>query len=224
VHRRITAAGGDPARVSVVAVTKSMPVGAVEAARAAGLCDVGENYAQELAAKAADLAPGPPVRWHFLGRIQRNKVARLAPLVSCWQGVGRLAEGEAIARHRPGASVLVELDASGLPGRNGCPPAAVADLVGALRRLDLAVDGLMTVAPVDSAGAERAFSTLRGLADDLGLAVRSMGMTDDLELAVARGSTMVRIGRGLFGERPGTPGEVRPLPQGGTTLSPEENM
>ena len=79
---------------------------------------VGENYADELVAKAAAVAddPGPAPEWHFLGAIQRNKVPRLAPLVSCWQAVGRIAEGRAIARRRPGARVLVQVDVAGLPG------------------------------------------------------------------------------------------------------------
>jgi pyridoxal phosphate enzyme (YggS family) len=204
LRRRIAAAGGDPAVVRVVAVTKTLPATAVRAACAVGLDDMGENYAQELTAKAADLGAGPPVRWHFLGHIQRNKVPKLAPLVSCWQGVTRIEEGAAIARHRPGAAVLVEMNATDLPGRNGCRPEKVAGLVEDLGQLDLSVDGLMTVAPAQPAAAERAFSTLRRLADELGLPVRSMGMTDDLEAAVAHGSTMVRIGRGLFGDRVST--------------------
>jgi uncharacterized pyridoxal phosphate-containing UPF0001 family protein len=183
----------------LIAVTKGFPADAVAAARAAGLTDIGENYASELREKA----PGPPgTRWHFLGTVQRNKVGVLAPLVDVWQGVARLAEGESIARHSPGAEVLVQVDCSGLPGRNGCAPDQVRALVGGLASRGLRVSGLMTVAPPERAGAEAAFRTVRDLADDLGLPERSMGMSDDLEAAVAAGSTMVRIGRALFGERP----------------------
>ncbi len=203
VRRRIEAAGGDPAVVQVLAVTKGFGPGAVRAAQAAGCAAVGENYAQELLAKAAELGDGGP-RWHFLGRVQRNKVPALAPVVACWQAVGRQVEGEAIARRAPGAAVLVEVEASGLPGRNGCPPDGVAALVGALAGLGLDVRGLMTVAPPGPAAAA-AFRTTRALADDLGLPERSMGMTDDLEAAVAEGSTMVRVGRALFGARPARP-------------------
>jgi len=203
--------------VRVVAVTKGQPALAVAAAAACGLVDVGENYAQEMLAKAAELGADAPLRWHFLGHVQRNKVSRLAPWVSCWQGVARMEEGAAIARHRPGSAVLVELDTTGRPGRGGCPPEEVPGLVAALGDLDLSVDGLMTVAPPEPQGAADAFATLRRLADRLGLAVRSMGMTDDLEAAVAAGSTMVRIGRGLFGDRParrqgpGHPGSPAPV-------------
>ncbi len=204
VRRRIEGAGGDPAAVRVVAVTKGFGPEAVAAAVAAGCTDLGENYAQELVAKAASLGAGP-VRWHFLGHIQRNKVARLAPVVDCWQSLSRVVEGEAIARHRPGAHMLVEVETTGDGARNGCPPDGVPDLVRELVARGLSVDGLMTVAPAPATagadGARRAFRTVRRLADDLGLAERSMGMTDDLEAAVAEGSTMVRVGRALFGPR-----------------------
>lgn len=209
VRRRIVDAGGDPDRVRIVAVTKGFEVDAVRSALDAGIADVGENYAQELLAKdealgaaAAGAEPGQEVRWHFLGAVQRNKVRALAPRVSWWQGVARSAEGEAIARQHPGAVVLVEVETTGAPGRNGCAPDRVPALVDDLRAAHLDVRGLMTVAPTDADQARRAFRAVRELADDLGLPERSMGMTDDLELAVAEGSTMVRVGRALFGDRP----------------------
>jgi hypothetical protein len=169
---------------------------------------VGENYAQELLAKAEALEGAPP-RWHFLGRIQRNKVPRLAPVVDCWQGVARPVEGATIARHRPGAQVMVEVETTGSPGRNGCAAADVPALVEALGGEGLAVRGLMTVAPAtdDVDAVRRSFRTVRELADRLGLPERSMGMTDDLETAVQEGSTMVRVGRALFGSRPTAAGK-----------------
>jgi pyridoxal phosphate enzyme (YggS family) len=204
VRERIAGSGGDPAHVRVVAVTKGFGPDAVLAALGAGLVDVGENYAQELLAKHDALTDpaGREVRWHFLGAVQRNKVAALTPVVSCWQGVARAAEGNAIARRRPGAAVLVEVDVTGAPERNGCAPDEVPDLVDELRTAGLDVHGLMTVAPQEPDAARRAFRLVRVLADDLGLAERSMGMSDDLEIAVAEGSTMVRVGRALFGDRP----------------------
>jgi uncharacterized pyridoxal phosphate-containing UPF0001 family protein len=204
VRARIERAGGDPASVTVLAVTKGFGPEAVLAAWAAGLSEVGENYATELLAKrAAVRGEGSPApRWHYLGAIQTNKVARLAPAVDCWQSVSRPVEGERIARVTPGAEVLVQVSFSGDPTRPGCRPAAVPALVGTLQQLGLKVAGLMAVAPPEPAGARRAFRCVRELADRLGLAVRSMGMTEDLELAVAEGSTMVRVGRALFGDRP----------------------
>lgn len=203
VRRRIESAGGDLAAVRVVAVTKGFGADAIEAALAAGLSDVGENYAQELVAKHRELGPtAARARWHFLGAVQRNKVRTLAPLVDCWQSVARLAEGAEIAKRAPGATVLVEMETTGSPGRNGCPPPGVPGLVGALGDLELRVAGLMTVADPDPLDAAREFREVREMADRLGLAERSMGMTGDLELAVAEGSTMVRVGRALFGDRP----------------------
>jgi uncharacterized pyridoxal phosphate-containing UPF0001 family protein len=186
--------------VRVLAVTKGFGPDAVTAARAVGLSDVGENYAAELVAKA----PGPPgTRWHFLGAIQRNKVPALAPLVDLWQGVARVAEGERIAVLAPGAAVLVQVDTTGAQGRNGCPPDDALALVRQLGTLALDVRGFMTVAPVgDPASVRAAFDLVAHLADEAGLPERSMGMTDDLEAAVAAGATMVRVGRGLFGDRP----------------------
>jgi pyridoxal phosphate enzyme (YggS family) len=203
IRVRIERAGGDPSVVRVVAVTKSFGADAVAAARDVGLVDIGENYAGELRAKA----PGPDgTRWHFLGAIQRNKVRALAPLVDVWQSVARVAEGERIAAVAPGASVLVQVDSTGLERRNGCPPAEVPALVEGLRALPLSVEGLMTVAPQGNPGAAAAsFAEVARLADELGLRERSMGMTDDLEAAVAAGSTMIRVGRALFGERPAAP-------------------
>ncbi len=205
IRTRIGAAAPDPSAVTLMAVTKGFGPEAPRTAVAAGLTVVGENYADELVAKAHALADdaGPAPEWHFLGAVQRNKVPRLAPLVSCWQGVARLAEGRAIAARRPGARILVQVDVAGLPGRGGVPPTEVADLVAALRDEDLDVAGLMAVGPPGPAEAARpGFRLVRRLADDLALPVRSMGMTDDLEVALAEGSTMVRVGRALFGDRP----------------------
>jgi uncharacterized pyridoxal phosphate-containing UPF0001 family protein len=194
----------------VVGVTKGFGADAVRAALDAGLTDLGENYAQELVDKAATTDGDPPsggarLVWHFLGAIQRRKVAALAPVVGIWQSVSREAEGERIARYAPGATVLVQVDTTGLPGRNGCGAGEASALVDRLRAQGLDVAGLMTVAaPAPSPGPspEETFGVVAGLADALDLPERSMGMSDDLEAAVAAGSTMVRIGRALFGDRP----------------------
>jgi uncharacterized pyridoxal phosphate-containing UPF0001 family protein len=212
VRRRIDAASDDPTSVRVVAVTKGFGVEAVWAALSAGMVDIGENYADELVGKAHALdeaasaeGPGPPgaaPRWHYLGAVQRNKVPRLAPLVACWQGLARIEEGRAIATRRPGATVLVQVDVAGIPGRGGCDPGQVGELVAALRGEDLDVVGLMAVGPPGPPEAARpGFAVVSNLADSLDLPVRSMGMSDDFEVALAEGSTMVRLGRVLFGAR-----------------------
>jgi pyridoxal phosphate enzyme (YggS family) len=201
VRRRIEIAGGDPERITIVAVTKGFGADAVQAALAAGLVDVGENYAQELTAKAA--APGTEgARWHFIGRVQRNKVRALAPIVHLWQSVDRAALADSIAAAAPGAAVLVQVDTTGEPQKGGCEPGAVPALVAHSRAAGLVVRGLMAVGPAGAPQAARAgFERVRRLADDLGLPERSMGMSGDLEVAVGAGSTMVRVGTALFGPR-----------------------
>ncbi len=204
VRRRIAAAGGDPDRVRLLAVTKGFGPEVVAAALAAGLVDLGESYAQELVAKAPVLAGGPVTpRWHLIGRLQRNKVRSLATLVHRWDSVDRLELGREIARRAPGAAVLVQVNITGEAQKGGCEPAEVDRLVADLQAEGLAVEGLMAVGRAgDDVATRRGFAALVAAADRLGLPERSIGMSGDLEAAVAAGSTMVRIGRDLFGERP----------------------
>lgn len=210
VRRRIRSAGGDPDAIRFIAVTKGQPVDAVRRGLASGLREFGENYAAELIGKAADLGTAKPVRWHFIGQIQRNKVRKIAPVVSVYQSVDREAVACEIARWAPSAEILVQVDVASLggvsspPGRGGCPPGTAEALVGKVRERGLEVVGLMAVGPPGPPElARRGFRWLRSLATDLGLAEVSMGMSDDLEVAVEEGSTMVRLGRALFGGRPG---------------------
>jgi pyridoxal phosphate enzyme (YggS family) len=203
VRQRIVAAGGDPAAITIVAVTKGFGPEAVVAAASCGLDDVGENYAQELVAKAAAVTITP--RWHFVGRVQTNKVGRLAALVHRWHGVERAALGPVLARHRPGASVLVQVNVSGEPGKAGCRPQEAAALVASLREHGLDVRGLMTIGAADPVATRAAFRGLARLGRTLRLDELSMGMSEDLEIAVQEGATMVRIGRALFGPRPAVP-------------------
>jgi len=204
VWNRVADAGGDPAAVTLVAVTKGFGPEVALCAAAGGLVDLGENYAQELVAKAPVLADaGHSVRWHAIGRLQRNKVRSLAGIVSLWQTVDRLDLGAEIARRAPGATVLAQVNVSDEPQKGGCPPGETADLVAGLRDQGLEVAGLMTVGRTGlPADARVGFTLLRELADALDLPVRSMGMSTDLEAAVAEGATMIRIGSALFGSRP----------------------
>ncbi len=202
VRVRIASARGDVTSVRIVAVTKGFGPEAVEAALDAGLTEIGENYADDLVAKSLAVGAGSGAVWHFLGAVQRNKVGRLAPVVTWWQGVGRVEEGRAIAKRSPDAKVLVQVDVAGLPGRGGCRPERVGDLVAALRHEALEVAGLMAVGPPGPPeDARPGFALVSTLADSLDLPVRSMGMSDDLEVALSEGSTMLRLGRALFGDR-----------------------
>jgi PLP dependent protein len=230
LRERIEAAGRDPHKITVVAVTKGFPAAAVQAVRAAGIDDIGENYATELVGKAelvdkAELVgeagrvatadeiragargQGRTPRWHYLGAIQRRRVRDLAPVVSCWQSVARPEEGQAIAARAPGAEVFVQVEVSGLPGRNGVPVAVAPGLVAELRGLGLAVRGLMAIAPPGPQEVARAaFASVRAAARDAGVDELSMGMSGDLDVALREGATMLRVGRGLLGPRPVLPG------------------
>lgn len=207
VRERIARAG-DPGRVTLVAVTKGFGPDAVAAAVAAGLADVGESYAPELAAKAlAGGASGAGVRWHFVGRLQSNKVRRLAGTVHLWQSVDRHSVVDELARRAPGAAVLVQVNVSGEAQKGGCDPASAPTFVAEAGAAGLEVRGLMCVgAPGGGAAARPGFRLLRSLVDDLGLEVCSMGMSGDLEVAVEEGATMVRVGTALFGARAGPRG------------------
>lgn len=202
VNSRIASAGG--VGVRVVAVTKTWGLDAVRAAAAAGCEAIGENYAQELVAKLTGESDLPSV--HFIGRLQTNKVRLVAPLVSVYETVDRISLATEIARRAPGARVLVQVSADRDPAKGGCALGDVAALVEQCRALGLDTAGLMTVGPTDG-GPETArpgFRAVRAAVDVLGLTVCSMGMSDDLEVAVAEGSTQVRIGSALFGLRPPT--------------------
>jgi pyridoxal phosphate enzyme (YggS family) len=203
LDERIRAAGGDPEKITVVAVTKGFGPEVARVAIEAGLLVLGENYAQELLTKVTALAGGPHPVWHFLGRLQTNKVRQLVPHVALWQSVDRPDLVREIAKRSPGASVLVQLNLSGEDQKGGCPVADTPALVGLARDEGLSVRGLMGVGPAGDPGASRpGFERLVALAEALELPVRSIGMSADLEVAVGAGSTMVRVGRDLFGERP----------------------
>jgi pyridoxal phosphate enzyme (YggS family) len=201
VHRRVRDSGGDPDRMRIVAVTKGFGPEAVDAAQAAGLADVGENYAQELLAKAAS-APGG-TRWHFLGPVQRNKVNRLAPLVGTWHGIDREAAADAVASAAPGREVMIQVNVTGDANRPGCHPDEVDRLVAHVRTLPLDLSGLMAVGPAEVGEGSRAcFRWLAAKARELGVRELSMGMSEDFEMAVSEGATTLRLGRVLFGDRP----------------------
>jgi PLP dependent protein len=191
-----------PDAVTVIAATKTVAVDRLREVVAAGVVDLGENRAQDLAGKAAEM--GSEVRWHFIGQLQRNKVRMLEPWVVLWQTVDRVAAAQTIADHAPEARVLLQVNLGGETQKGGCAPDATGTLADTARDLGLRVEGLMTVPP-DDGEPRRWFASLRALATDLELSELSMGMSEDFEIAVEEGATMVRLGRVLFGDRPATP-------------------
>lgn len=212
VRERVAAAarraGREPEAVTLVVVTKSVPDDVIAAAVAAGARDLGENRAQELVAHAAALgATGHAVRWHFVGRLQSNKVRALAPRVHLWHSVDRAELVPQLARHAPGARVLVQVNVAGEATKGGCATAEAAGLVDRLRAEGLDVAGLMTVPPAVGDPAPH-FAALRDLAGHLDLSELSMGMSGDFEAAIAEGATIVRVGSAVVGPRP-IPGDLR---------------
>jgi pyridoxal phosphate enzyme (YggS family) len=189
--------------VTIVAVTKGFGVDAVHAALSCGLTCIGENYAQELLSKFEQFTEVSRPQWHFLGRLQRNKIRSLAHVVDVWQSVDRVELIDAIAGRAPGATVFIQANLSGELQKGGAPLEAIPALVGHARAAGLQVRGLMGVGPEGSPeDAREGFRSLVALADALDVEQRSIGMSADLEVAVQEGSTMVRVGSALFGPRP----------------------
>ena len=199
VRSVISNAGG--AAVSLVAVTKSFGIDALRAALTAGCDAAGENYAQELLEKIAEGAPSIDV--HFIGALQSNKVRMLVGHIALWQSVDRDSVVDELGRRAPGATILIQVDTTGEPSKGGVTPTQLDALRVRAESRGLIVKGLMTIGPTDGTQdeCEKSFGMLRHLVNEQGLSVCSMGMSADYPIAVACGSTMVRVGSGLFGDR-----------------------
>jgi len=203
VRERIVRAGGDPDAVAVVAVTKGFGPEACREAIDAGLRSLGENRVQEALGKMAVVEGA---EWHLIGHLQTNKVKQAAGRFALIQSVDSVHLAEALAKAGGHQPVLVEVNVAREPQKSGVDPAGAVELIEAASRL-LEVKGLMAMGP--SAGDPRpAFDELRRLLDQAeqrigkALPILSMGMSGDFETAVAAGSTMLRLGRVLFGPRP----------------------
>jgi hypothetical protein len=204
VARAAERASRSPTEVTIVAVSKSFPAHAIEEAAAAGIAHIGETRVQEAAAKIPSLRH-LPVTWHMVGHLQTNKAKTALDLFDIIQSVDSLRLAEALSRRaeRP-ISVLLEVNVAGEASKFGMPPEQVPQTAEAVARLPhMNVSGLMTIAPLvgDPEEVRPVFRELRRLRDALGLPELSMGMTDDFEVAVEEGATLVRIGRAIFGER-----------------------
>jgi pyridoxal phosphate enzyme (YggS family) len=215
IARAAQAIGRSPEEIRLIAVSKTKPATAIREAYAEGQRDFGENYAQELAAKAEELKDLADLRFHYIGHLQSNKakvVAHAAHVVhtldsaSLAKELGKRALKEGWGDVRDRMPVLVEVNVGGEPQKHGASAAslgAVLDAVSAERALKLC--GLMTMPPHDLEAARRAFEALKSLRSLHGGKARlpelSMGMSDDLEVAIASGSTMVRVGSAIFGSR-----------------------
>ncbi|MCQ9470665.1 YggS family pyridoxal phosphate-dependent enzyme [Pseudomonas alliivorans] len=203
------AARRDPASVGLLAVSKTKPSSALREAYAAGLRDFGENYLQEALGKQTELAD-LPLCWHFIGPIQSNKTRAIAENFAWVHSVDRLKIAQRLSEQRPEGleplNICIQVNVSGEASKSGCTPEdlpALAAAISALPRLKLR--GLMAIPEPTEDQAEQAaaFAAVRTLQDhlDLPLDTLSMGMSHDLEAAIAQGATWVRIGTALFGAR-----------------------
>lgn len=225
IEQAATSAGRDPASITLVAVTKTYPPELVAAAIAAGASDLGENRVQEAASKIAalqDVQPAP--RWHLIGHLQRNKARLATELFDLIHSVDSLRLAEVLSRHMPTGRrmpILLQFNVSGeeskegfnLPGgiaNQAALEAILPEIEQILALPNLEIRGLMTVAPMvaEPDQARPTFRALRELRDELARSFPqaqwhdlSMGMTDDMAAAIAEGSTIVRVGRAIFGPR-----------------------
>lgn len=209
-------AGRDPAAVRVIAVSKNMPATLVAQAHAAGAQEFGENRVQEATTKRALLSSlSPQPTWHLIGHLQSNKVKTALELFDIIHSIDSVGLAETIARlARKPVPVLLQVNVAGETSKhgfclegaahgNGAPEGLYASFDRIQRLPMLRIEGLMTIAPLvsDPEEVRPIFRRLRAESDTLGLRQLSMGMTDDFELAIEEGATMVRIGRAIFGER-----------------------
>jgi pyridoxal phosphate enzyme (YggS family) len=210
IQRRIAVAaekaGRSPSSITLIAVTKTVGADKIRQASAAGIRHFGESRVQESRAKIellSSLQPQPI--WHMVGHLQTNKAKLAADLFDFIHSVDSLKVAQAISTHASRyISVLIQVNLAGEETKSGFAPAEVGSAVAGISHLPkIEVKGLMTIAPYtrDPEEVRPIFRELRGLRDSLGLEQLSMGMTDDFEVAVEEGATMVRIGRAIFGDR-----------------------
>ena len=213
VEARIRAAAlavqRDVTSIHLLAVSKTKPAAALREAYAAGVRDFGENYLQEARAKQVELAD-LPLSWHFIGPIQSNKTRDIAEHFAWVHSVDRLKIAQRLSDQRPAdlppLNICIQVNVSGEASKSGCNPADLPALAAAISGLPrLKLRGLMAIPEPTEDRAEQyaAFATVRTLQESLnmGLDTLSMGMSHDLESAIAQGATWVRIGTALFGAR-----------------------
>jgi pyridoxal phosphate enzyme (YggS family) len=206
ISRACQHAGRSPDEVTLIAITKTVEPSAIAAAAKSGITHFGENRVQEAITKIGQLSGlKPSPIWHMVGHLQSNKAKAAVELFDMIDSVDSVRLAEALSRRtRKTLPILLEVNVAAEASKSGFPVTEVAPALETISRLPrLDIKGLMTVAPL-VAEAEQirpVFRKLRSLRDSLGLEHLSMGMTDDFEVAIEEGATMVRIGRAIFGER-----------------------
>ena len=208
VRARIARAAGrsrrDPALIRLLAVTKIFPAEAIQEAYALGLREFGENYVQEFEGKAPLVRDLAGARFHLIGHLQSNKAARAAELFQVVETVDSAKLARRLNEAGRGLDVMLEVKLSQEEAKSGVDPGEVPALIAAVRACaNLRLLGLMTMPPwsEDPEAPRECFRRLRELAEAHGLSELSMGMSSDLETAIEEGSTCVRVGTALFGQR-----------------------
>lgn len=220
IRKRIASAciraNSRPDDVTMIAVGKTFSSNEIAQAVAAGALDIGENYVQELREKHEQLHERG-IRWHFIGHLQSNKVKYIAPWITCIHSVDSLSLAGEISRQgvlvNRTLDILVEVKTSPEETKFGIDPAEVPEFVQKLTRLqNIRVNGLMTIGPYvsESEASRPAFRLMKELKQTIaqhGIELRhlSMGMTNDFEVAIEEGATMVRVGTAIFGKRVNVP-------------------
>jgi hypothetical protein len=211
IERAATVASRDPKSITLVAVSKTKDAAAITEAYEAGQRAFGENYAQELAAKSLSLKHLDQIEWHFIGHLQSNK----AKVIATHAHVVHTIDSSSLARElgrrvqlleRPPLPVLIEVNVANEPQKHGATAVELGDVIEAVQReKGLALRGVMTIPPDDVDQAKSIFETLVSLRNLHGganvLPELSMGMSQDFEIAIAAGATIVRVGTAIFGER-----------------------
>jgi len=208
VHERISAAcaraGRNPAEVQLLAVTKVFPADVIVEAWAAGLREFGENYVQEMERKAPAVANLTGARFHLIGHLQSNKTKKAAELFSSVDTLDSVKLARRLDAEGKPMDVMIEVRLSHEEAKSGADPEDVPAIIAAVRAsANLKLTGLMTVPPwsEDAEQSRPYFARLRELAVKHGVSGLSMGMSNDMEVAIEEGATWVRVGTALFGKR-----------------------
>ena len=187
-------------QVNLIAVTKGFTHEEVNVATELGIKNFGENYAQELLAK--NPLVNAEISWHYIGQLQSNKVRKVSHLVDVWHSVTSLKLAREIHKRNDQAQILLQVSLMGPSNSKGFEVEQLPQLISELRDMNIDISGLMTMGvPVDMVATRVVFKELRKLADTFELPECSMGMSDDFEIALESGASMIRVGSAIFGNR-----------------------
>ena len=198
INKIIDAKAQNP--VTLIGVTKGFTHEEVNIASELGIKNFGENYAQELLTK--NPLVDPEISWHYIGQLQSNKIRKISHLVDVWHSVTSLKLAREIHKRNDQAQILLQVSLMGPSNSKGFEVEQLPQLISELRDMNIDISGLMTIGvPGDMVATRVVFKELRKLADTFELPECSMGMSDDFEIALESGASMIRVGSAIFGNR-----------------------